>query len=405
MKSWLARFLVLIFALGLIEGGSYLTLKLLQPAVSTETSELQDAIQRTVSGRLAIPHPYLGFVYDSQQKFLHAGIPISRFGFIDDKDPILKRADDQVIIGIFGGSVAWWLSKLGEEQLREALSQSPELAGKKIIFLRLALGAYKQPQQMLELSYLLTRGAEFDVIINLDGYNEVAVPRLEHAFDPLYPYLWPELMANTLNPDAIRIIGRIELLRMLEAQTDKLITNFPWSSTAQLVAQLSQKLLHSKRASYSAALKSAIGQSALLPVAKGVGQSYATHEELYQALADVWMRSSETMANLCRQHQIRYLHFLQPNQYVPNSKIMSDEERAVAISPRHEDSDPVIRAYPILQSRGATLRERGVEFIDLTGVFSATAEATYVDNCCHLTQLGNQILARAIARQIVRPAQ
>jgi len=105
-------------------------------------------------------HPYLGYVYDPQiwqNKPGHDGMPVSDFGFIDNKRPVLKRSEETLIVGIFGGSVAWWLSQWGETALVSGLRSHPEYRKKEIQIIRLGLGGYKQPQQLMTLSYLLCR--------------------------------------------------------------------------------------------------------------------------------------------------------------------------------------------------------------------------------------------------------
>ena len=39
---------------------------------------------------------------------------------------------------------------------------------------------YKQPQQLLVLSYFLSIGQTFDLVVNIDGFNEVALSSLNH---------------------------------------------------------------------------------------------------------------------------------------------------------------------------------------------------------------------------------
>ena len=37
---------------------------------------------------------------------------------------------------------------------------------------------------------------------------------------------------------------------------------------------------------------------------------------------------------------------------------------------------------------------------DLTGIFSNTDNTIYIDDCCHLNNLGNQIMANAVVDNI-----
>ncbi len=48
----------------------------------------------------------------------------------------------------------------------------------------------------------------------------------------------------------------------------------------------------------------------------GPAYTYTTEDELYNDLVLMWKRSSLQMKALCDANNIRYYHFLQPNQYV-----------------------------------------------------------------------------------------
>ncbi|MHC4108421.1 MAG: hypothetical protein ACYSTY_10090, partial [Planctomycetota bacterium] len=88
----------------------------------------------------------------------------------------------------------------------------------------------------------------------------------------------------------------------------------------------------------------------------------------------------------------RYLHVLQPNQYV-GDRVFSPRERRLAIHPR-SPYGPLVRAgYPALKAAGALLAASGIPYRDATGIFDATAEAVYADDCCHFNQRGNDLLA------------
>src|SRR5205807_2871539 len=108
-------------------------------------------------------------------------------------DPIHARSKDKLIVAIVGGSLACYFRQYGVERLEDLLKKDPRLAGKRFLFVNLALGGYKQPQQLMTLNYLLALGAQFDILINIDGFNEVALYEFEsagaHVF-PAFPRAW-----------------------------------------------------------------------------------------------------------------------------------------------------------------------------------------------------------------------
>ena len=53
-----------------------------------------------------------------------------------------------------------------------------------------------------------------------------------------------------------------------------------------------------------------------------------------------------------------------------------------------------------IRDRSDGLKSR-VNFLNATGIFDRESSAVYMDDCCHYTLRGNQLLADAIARLIL----
>jgi hypothetical protein len=118
------------------------------------------------------------------------------------------------------------------------------------------------------------------------------------------------------------------------------------------------------------------------------------------ALAAMWYRSSAQLDKVCRANGARYYHFLQPNQYLENTKQMSEAEEKIAIKRGHPYGHWVPVGYPWLIQYGAELRSSGVRFTDLTGVLKGHSEPLYKDSCCHLNDKGYAVVAEAMADAI-----
>lgn len=132
-------------------------------------------------------------------------------------------------------------------------------------------------------------------------------------------------------------------------------------------------------------------------VETGPPRHYADDAEMYRDLVALWSESSLQIHRLAKANEIQYFHFLQPNQYVPGSKPMGGREAALALSDRSPYREGAERGYPLLIRGGRALRDAGVAFGDLTGVFREVEAPVYRDSCCHVNELGDQILAGAIA--------
>ena len=135
----------------------------------------------------------------------------------------------------------------------------------------------------------------------------------------------------------------------------------------------------------------------------GPRRTYAL-DELRRTAAEVWYQGARVLAGLAKRHGAEYYHFLQPNQYVPGAKPLTDEELAKVFRPDRPWAKEVRSVYPLLAEHGRRLREQGVEFFDLSRIFANDRETLYKDDCCHLNERGNELLAAAMLRRIIEAA-
>lgn len=366
---------------------------------------------RTLTRGISV-HPFLGYVQTPRQVdpawMERHHLPINEFGFIDDKPSVQRRSPQRRIIAITGGSVAFYFGSEGTTHLRERLAASPAFAGRELVFVRLALGGFKQPQQLATLAYLLALGGEFDYVINLDGFNEIALYPIEGrpiGAHPAYPRSWPRLVAANAAPDRLRALGVQSFWRERRQRWATLLSGpkLDRSAISAMIWAAGDRWLHAQVEAASTALSSpAIGErlgfSALGKAADS--GDFASDRAMYAELAVLWERSSQQLANLCRANGIEYFHFLQPNQYLPGSKPLGAQERSVAIDPGSPYAAAIGGGYPHLRAAGSRLAAAGVRFTDLTQLFSGVEEPLYEDNCCHLNPEGNRRLADAIADRI-----
>lgn len=110
--------------------------------------------------------------------------------------------------------------------------------------------------------------------------------------------------------------------------------------------------------------------------------------------AEIWKHSSIQLKRLAESNGALYFHFLQPNQYVPDSKKLTREEIKNAYDPRRRG---VKLGYPFLLNRVADLKHAGVRFYSLVSIFKEVEETIYEDKCCHVNKKGNDLMAESIA--------
>lgn len=352
----------------------------------------------------SIIHPYLGFIYNPQE------LDITKFGFLDKNIPLQKKSNNKIIIGVFGGSSAEILAQLGASALKNILSQSDDFKNKEIIVLNLAIGSYKQPQQLIALNYLLALGGEFDFVINFDGFNELVLPivnNISNNVNPFFPFRWDLKVVDTaiLEPQIV-ILADILKLKQKRLQQSNFVNCgiLRFSPTARLISDCLNKNLNAKITAKRIQLfdlQNKQDKDTRSVLAHGPDFDFDNEQALYQALTDVWARSSKQMHDLCAANQIKYLQFIQPSQYLPDSKAMSESELKIAFDPNAEHRQIVIKGYPFLQQQTRSLKEQGVAVYDLSLVFQNHPESLYIDTFCHFGQAGSQIIVQEIAKTII----
>lgn len=345
-------------------------------------------------------HPYLGYVRNPER-----GDGASEFGYSSSNPVFTRRAPGRRIVAVTGGSVAHNLLREAGSILSERLEAAPGFEGRDVVLVDLAMGGYKQPQQLMALNYFLALGFEFDVVINVDGFNEVALHPAENGRKgvfPVYPRGWYARLGELPDARSRELRGKIAHVDARIATLARTFSSGPlrYSITANLVWRAWNERLFRARWDSTDALRRHRPPETPY-VATGPRVDFGENGAVYEHLVAVWRRCSLQMDRLCRANGIRYHHFLQPNQYVEGSKPLTEEERATAWRADHPYRAGARRGYGLLVRAGEELLEAGVRYVDLSGIFSSETRTVYADDCCHYNALGNEILARRIAREVV----
>lgn len=418
-KLWLFRGLTLLLVIGILELAS-VGLWMFMPG-SLREREALDQHQETVAligtergNELEALHPYLGWVINPD-----AGvIPMqsertwkaNSLGFIDDGPSVRKKAPDKFIVGVLGGSVAQQVTTIGEEAFRARLSADPALQGRKIEIVRLAMSGYKQPQQLMALNYVLALGAEFDVVVNIDGYNETALAISENAAAKLfiaYPRAWYARLQDVVDPRTAAVSNRLLRIRATrQSRAQWIVRSFlRRSQTVSLIWAAQDMQLKNQQGELSIELRRYVEQNDAGFARQGPHQTFATEAEKFEHAADLWRNSSLQMHHLCTGLGIPYLHFLQPNQYHEGSKPLSEYEQKHCYAIHEAHAQAAKAGYPRLVEAGSRLASDGVSFHDMTGLFSQETDTIYNDYFCHYNSRGTNMLAEAVADQISKVLQ
>ncbi len=332
-----------------------------------------------------IMHPFYGSTAGSPRHDLN-------------KMPPRPRRADTVVIGLLGGSVADDV----EPYLQVALNRwfaANELPRRPAV-LGLALGGSKQPTQTMIVTNALLLGGEFDLIVNLDGFNELNSGALRNIRPELFPR---RERGNILGAELLRA-GRLRALRGEQGRRAVAGATSPLRGSALfgLANRYQQERIAAEIIRLNQQLAApAADDTRELPESRrqrNARRRQAQQGAALQESARLWYRSSVMLARLAAGAGADYYHFLQPNQYVPDSKPLSAWEQEFAWAAGAQSY--VRLGYPQLQEVGRDLPSQGINYFDLTGIFADRPETLYRDKCCHLNERGNQLLAAAMIQRM-----
>ena len=399
-KKILFYALLTLFTLASIEGMARLAYYLAfaesypPPTLSSETANLDaDSLPGLTPQALKMPplrifrvsHPYYGFT---------SLFPNSPLNVI----PPVQTQPDTVLIGLLGGSVAWDLTPYFQQALTrhfndQGLPQEP-------VVIQLAYPAMKQPQQLHIANFMLAMGGNFDIIVNLDGYNELAFSYENFNKDvfPFFPTHWNKLVFLTREETVL--IGQIRAARdqLTELRQSAAASPFRHTTLYGILHryQLQQAQTRISQLNYALANRS----SARSLEQHGPYVPFRDSSEMREEAIRVWYRSSALLSRLAATAGADYYHFLQPSQYIPNSKPLSDLERRDFLLPYIAARVNFPQTYPRFVQFGQELQQQGVHYFDLTQIFNDHPETLYRDGCCHLNQRGYELLAAAMVQRL-----
>lgn len=354
--------------------------------------------------------PFFGYTHGANSS------GTNNYGFYSSYDyPLKREKKNWYIIGIFGGSVANGFYVDGTKRLSERLRQHPFFANKEIIYLNYALGGYKQPQQLQVLTYFLSIGQELDMVLNIDGFNEIvfcfnnsrlnvdiAMPSAQH-FLPM-----KDLMdSGTVTGEKLDSIWKIQKYKKGFTGIAEKLKRTKSASIYLVYASYAKYLYKKYRAELVRfdglikAVKSSSEDSIVnIKYTPGVG----SEPVLLAQIATLWYRSSFLMNSVMSGGLTsggRYFHFLQPNQYYVQ-KVFTATEQREALDEGLAYGSLVKKGYPVLEKAAVVLRQNNVKAYSAVGIFDKVKETIFIDKCCHFNKTGYEIFADFMSECILR---
>lgn len=335
--------------------------------------------------------PYFGYELPGRVERLDAEL-IEQADLADRKD---------YVITLLGGSVSQIFSEVGAPRLVERLRTDPRFSGRRLRVCSFGRSGFKEPQQACFFAYALALGFHTDAVINLDGFNEVAIGNQNAAQGghPAFPSIphWGFLAAGGLDvPEVLELVSRTrECQREIESWSRRALD---WGLERSAVlgpfvlAHLSS--LRNERTQLFQRYWKTLRDPAVQRVISGPHCPADLEDPIATSVRN-WVESSRTIDALCRARSIPYLHVLQPTLHDPGAKPATEEELREGKTMR-EWMDGVQRGYPLLRAEGEELAAGGESFFDASRIFADIQETLYYD-VCHFNERGNLLLADAMA--------
>jgi hypothetical protein len=242
------------------------------------------------------------------------------------------------------------------------------------------------------------------LVVAVTGGSAALGPAINSAqgVAPVFPYGWLHRVAD-FDPPARETLARMALEHDRRTTTARFFGRRPlrWSATAGLVWRLIDLRFAHRISEMESSLAAPTTDRQPTFTVRGPDRGLETIDAVILDQAAQWASASAIMHSLTEASGGLYLHFLQPNQYVEGSKPMTKVEARSVINPEEPSAAYVRRGYPVLSDYGERLSAQGVRFVDLSMLFQDVEEPTYFDDCCHYNDLGEELVAAAVARAVV----
>lgn len=417
--------LVTILIVALIECISYATYFIIFKT-SINFSKIELKMQQVANNQEKINftakhlllHPYYGYVFNLQRGFSSPReYTADSLGFQGTEQIVLKDYSKSYVVAVVGGSVAYFVAQDMQDIIKSSLSKV--IKNKEIIIHNFCNGGYKQPQQLKILEDMISLGGRFDLVINIDGFNETALPASENIPNGVMynlPRQWNVFSESLPDFKKIEQLGKQTIVNDVRKRIAAIVFALPVHPISVLtfwdISDVFLLNLVSSGQKFNASSETlAPGQSPLdSSVVSNSGAVYFgpnfpfTNDDFFKEFPRHWAVCSILTNNLIVGQGGVYVHILQPNQYDEGSKVFTEKEIREAVDYNVSYSKFIKQGYPLLRKYGEKLSNSGINFFDLTAIFKNVKNQAYSDTCCHLTSDANALFVETIMDYVLQNA-
>ena len=255
-------------------------------------------------------------------------------------------------------------------------------------------------------------GQKFDLVINIDGFNEVALANInnQNGLDFVMPssshvQALTGLANNSLSTRALKTLLRIKDNKPKIKNALETLKDCPLASCNAVMSLYLEDLVNNYRRDVARFERyrqkpSEEGSPAESVIYFYMQDPILTDAKLFPKIANHWAKSSILIHEVLKENNIPYFHILQPNQYYPTKRVFSEAEKKVAFSQDSPYQDAVKKGYPLLLKEVNELKANQINFFDGVAILDDTKEPAYIDNCCHYQKIGENILSNFVADSV-----
>ncbi len=322
------------------------------------------------------------------------------------------RSFDVVLLG---GSFAAQFGNLNDQRLRTWLADVPEVAARPVHIWNLSVAAQKQPSHLNRLTGVLALGWKPDLVVCIDGYNELAISAENAAIgvDPVQPSatFWGT-MARAGDLDAGTLDRLVEMRAAQARVAARARTGLAlgvWRSA--LFSRAWSAWLAGPQAHYRdareryevgiTAQEDLIAVRGPAPVERNGADALpgGATPGVVEGVA-AWADAARNLRAICDARGLPLVHAIQPGLDDADSKPVSDEEtRTNVLTARWRES--VRTGYPLLRANRDALQREHVQVQDGSRLFADRRETLYIDGC-HLNDRGYELYGLEVVAWIRR---
>jgi hypothetical protein len=358
-------------------------------------------------------HPYFG--YTGPYSLNTANWLTNSLGFGQQQSRIVpfKPEPNDFVVFVFGSSVAGNLvaPPQGGEPLASILQKLPQLKNRNVVVYSMAQGPQKQPQQLMELAFLIALGQHIDLVLNVDGTVEftASLANLESGVDPIFPpvltlgAIGREIAApDTSSADYYELAARLSrdraAIKLYAKRVTESRSGVGFLRDRFLLAFYTHRLTDDLRNYESTVTRKGDWDDIQKLLSLDMAVS-ATKENVIEKTYQSWLRCSDAMKVMANANGAAYVEIVHPNPYHSKKKFSSSEIAILAsISEKDDFRRGSFQGLELIDQRSSDLKARGI--VNATSLFDDNGETIYIDQIGHFSRLGETILGQFIADQV-----